>query len=262
MAKTIKDNKKHTKRFKSVQEIIDFLAPVNSNNFSKNYDRPGFCNTSYNDALTLLQSGWSAGSHDINIACEAIKTNLHDIAAPEYCHDKTGLFIDIGAYMDGMPDCFVDVSFTPVSKPVCKILANITSGYLITQTEIINRGAAILACIDSLYNTHEIALSFVCTVMNAKGHDIEIYIDIDMSNGYSRDLIGFIACHPAMLRRICFGVMEQTSGINFLANYGVCKEIEKHGADIYFPFMATDDYHNIASAAAAVQKIINKMEVK
>lgn len=249
--------------FNSAHEIAEYIADLPADNYSISYDRPSFCNISHAEAVTLLQSGWSDGSKDIDIKTNAIKGAMVDTITPIYQYDKTGLFFDVATYLEGGPDCFLTVEQQEFKKEKCRIVVNIGVSAYRTENEIKNRGAAILVVIDKLYATHDIDLSFVMSVKNARGYDIDITINVNTQNGYSRDLISFIVCHPAMLRRVLFSVMEKATGQKTLGDYGgLQNRLVDMTADIYFPFMETDDYDDIASAAAAVQKIIDKMEVE
>lgn len=69
----------------------------------------------------------------------------------EYQLACTGLFVDVGAYLSGLPECFIDeVYVDDVSTRFVDIVVNVGAAHTISNTQIINKLKGVAAIVDSL----------------------------------------------------------------------------------------------------------------
>jgi hypothetical protein len=129
--------------------------------------------------------------------------------------DVTGAEVDVGVYLSGVPECMVDAMPREVSARGKVITFVIPAGYVNTVEHdvIINRG---------------LALATLCTAIIDAGHSVEIWSGFTgrltlpkaelrfrslarvISAGEPLDIgrLIFAVAHPAMLRRLWFGVWD------------------------------------------------------
>jgi hypothetical protein len=131
----------------------------------------------------------------------------------------TGAVVDVGRYLGGEPECMIDFVPEPSSRMgrVVKILVNGSASCSIDADDIIRRGVAVCALVDSIHklgmgvevyvefptNTHGVnAPSGSVYTTLVKLHDSQQMLDINN--------LMFALCHPSMLRRINFSQIETT----------------------------------------------------
>lgn len=255
--KTTTASKAVTVTFNNVNDILEYIKETPEGNNSRR-ERGDFCPFTWEEMLTMLKTGWPSGIKEIDIKSHAIIDSLMDDTKTDYKYDVTGDFIDIGTFTTGAPECFLQSEPTATDKPVKKIVVNLGAASRVGQHTIINKGAAIMAMIDTYYNQYFIDLSFVIKTTNCQGYDITMIFNANLSQGYDRDMIAFIACNPTLLRRVYFAVCEKITGLSSCGGYGHCQDITIDG--LYFPFMSYDDgYRDLKESTFTIQRYINQL---
>jgi len=133
--------------------------------------------------------------------------------------DYTGSVVDVGRYLSGEPECMIDFVPEPSARMgrVVKVIVNGICSASVESKRIIKRGVVVCALIDAIHKlgmgvevyaefpTNDYAINSpkgkVHTFL-VKLHSSEQLLDINN--------LMFGLCHPSMLRRISFSVMEQT----------------------------------------------------
>jgi len=182
----------------------------------------------FQDAAELVKNGYSVAIQEMESRKDFI---LSESEKKEYRYDVEGEFFDVGEVLSGAPEPWLREITEKGAPKHYKIIINCSIWHKITQSEIYNRGAAILAIIDSLASQGAILeIEGIIYVVNfPTGEKTEMGNDkrgaflakfpicntpIDM------DLLGFVLSHPAFLRRLWFGAMEKKVNIPNCGAYG------------------------------------------
>lgn len=250
-------NKEVIVTFESVNDILEYIKDTPEGNNSRR-EREDFVSHSWDQMLTMLKTGWSEGIKEVDIKSHEILNSLKQDTLTVYNYDVHGEFLDIGTYLTGNPECFLQAEPMATDKPIKKITVNLTASHQVNQQTLINRGAGIMGMIDTFYNQYFIDLTFVIKTRNCQGYDITMLFNANLKQGYDRDMIAFISCSPAMLRRVYFAVCEKITGLDHCGGYGNCQDVTTDG--IYFPYLTSDaGYETIKESANTIQRYINQL---
>ncbi|WP_158884859.1 DUF7192 family protein [Amycolatopsis anabasis] len=171
---------------------------------------------SWEEAVQLAIDGWPLALEEIDVTVSELRESAglsHSVTLLEPTWDVTGSEVDVGAYLAGVPECMVDAVPRQVSRRGKVITFLVPAGYShrIEHKVIINRG---------------LALATLCAAIIDAGHSVEIwsgFAGIVQLPGTEQRYCGvtrviaagepfdvgrliFAAAHPAMLRRLWFGV--------------------------------------------------------
>jgi hypothetical protein len=174
----------------------------------------------------------------------------------------TGSVVDVGRYLSGEPECMLDFVPEPSARMgrVVRIIVNGIASASVSADRIKKRGVVVCALVDAIHKLGmgvEVYVEFPTNdrgLNNPKGtvhtmlvklHSSEQMLDINN--------LMFALCHPSMLRRISFSVMEQTkwapakelvqSGYGFP---GALECADRVGADVRCEMLQSgkDEYEN------------------
>lgn len=131
------------------RDFIEYVAkntPMynNSRNFPVNYD----CKETFDEAINNARYGYKIQGDIQKIITsmallENVKTKCFNMA-------ENGLCIDMGAFLNGEPECFIAESWEYKPKKVVKILVNFSYAIRSSSKVIYNRGAGIISLIQML----------------------------------------------------------------------------------------------------------------
>lgn len=216
--RTIDTDKYHYEVFDTFGEMVRFAqsnkAPQSSNKREKE-DWSGGCK-SLQDACTLAATGWDAVRPEVDGLLDNVTERLASRLSDLYVttNDFGGAYVDMGAYVQGEPECMVTFQSVPDGAVgrVVKIVVSGTVSWDIPQEHIRRRGVAILALVDTIARLGvAVELWWDSTVSGSgtqhyttavKLHDSTEVLDINS--------IMFGLAHPSMLRRLTFSVQEQS----------------------------------------------------
>lgn len=164
----------------------------------------------FEDAVELSKYGWKDGlTEAMPIAEQALDLVEADIETIEMnpLWDVTGGEVDVGRYVQGIPENMVEYELTPVSTAgrVIALCASTVYSGSISTASVMKRGAAITALALALERT---------------GHETELWADMTTQRGgYSLtsrvlvkgvndvvdpERIAFAYAHPSFLRQLLF----------------------------------------------------------
>jgi len=249
--------------FSSASEILGYVAGVGRSNHSVSRG----CDSSFNpftwkESVEMLKGGWPEGVKEIAFNTDKINDAIDEASGYGIEYDTSGDYIDIGAFLEGTPECFGKVVTAEGPKETVKIVVAVTAAHYVDQELIRNRGAAICALVDQLRKTHFVSLDVVINVNGCMRHDIRTTFHLDMENGYSRDLLAFYIANPAMLRRIWFAIVEVATGHENCDGYGMVVEGEPVKDAINFPMIDNHNRHlwsTVESSAKQVQRMLDQV---
>lgn len=218
-----RDRFSHWQELDSTEEILQLAAtpPKDFLNDSRpshaqSQARTEFTKTeSMADALKLAREGWS-DAPDLRQFAAAITTKSEEGTAQGMEHAVTGAFVDVSRYLEGHPENMMEFTETPAPRSV-RIAINLWNSSATGKEIFEYRGAIAIALADSLsragMNVEIIAVNlhanesrtvYGCTTFPVK----RAHEPLDIA------AIAFWICHPAALRRLCFGAMDHFSKQN------------------------------------------------
>lgn len=247
----------------SWREFLDAAtAPPSIDNGSSRRANSAWHGASWDEAIRLATDGWQMALDEAEVTVGELRENAglsHQITVLEPTWDVTGSEVDVGAYLAGVPECMVDAVPRRISRRGKVITFLVPAGYTqdIKHDVIINRG---------------LALATLCTAIIDAGHSVEIWSGdagilhrhhgkqrfcgvarvIAAGEPFDVGRLIFAVAHPAMLRRLWFGVWEaqpkEFAAAMVADNYGhapcTCEasDLPAEITDPYvFPYLASED---------------------
>lgn len=162
----------------------------------------------------LLCDGWPEGADRLRaIASEINGVIAGQTTAMDVHYDVTGESLDIGAYMAGEPECFMDLHEVQRegAGKIVSILVNNTSEMTVKTISYINRGSAILSLIDLLEGQgFRVELSAFVNIQNPFTRmSFSIVVPIKEANEPANvERIAFSMAHPAFSRRAMYNIAD------------------------------------------------------
>jgi len=251
--------------FDSLEECVSFAAsePTGAVRRASREDgsRDWNGNVDFAGAVALTQTGWVDGVNRMR----AIADRIYDRIAPHvstFMNTElavTGAGVDIGAYVSGEPECMLEFVASEVRRVRhVDIVVNVIAMGCVPADAIVNRGAAILACIEAL--EHAGCTVAVTAIAAAVDHDTRYDFRIALKAPgvpMDTDRLAFVLSHPAMLRRILFGCIENMPKFfaqTFTANgYGSAAEIEPDSGAAYFRQAQSNDSDESGATERALE---------
>jgi hypothetical protein len=166
----------------------------------------------------------------------------------EPVYDVSGHWPDVGRFVTGQPDCMVDLGEEekPVAGKVLKVVVAGAAAAGVPADDITRRGAAVAALVDVLERCGrrcEVEWHQCVTSRGAmRSYSLRVGVK-GAAEPVDAERLAFALLHPAMLRRIAFGVAERESmetraslGFRTGGPYGYPADVP-HGerGDVYLP---------------------------
>lgn len=208
-------NKLH---FNTWSEYVDFcehrkLATPNVEDSRDN--RNTFCGgVTFDEALSLARTGWAEGTARIKTLSQVLTDKVYScVEKPEIQYDVTGADWDIGALMQGAPECWYRYETVLEKSPgkVVHVVFNGTASGGVSTEVIEAKGAAISAFIECLELTGNKVSVDIVFYAGPTGPDNYQIVTVTLKQaGQTLDLdrLAFALAHPASLRRLTFAAYE------------------------------------------------------
>jgi hypothetical protein len=198
----------------------DFIADISRNkqgvsNVCKTRgDRYFFWTDTYEEAESLLRTGWTDGVKQVANKRDGLNAFLDAakaVKAAEFAWDTTGDFWDIGRVLSGEPECAGSIFPTgeQQSARVASIRYNVCVSGSVDAKVIAARGIAVLVAVDLLESC-----GIRCEVIVAQGtdnHELDLNFNVVVKQPnevVDPDRLAFTVGHPAFFRRFGFRFME------------------------------------------------------
>lgn len=212
--------KLHAELFDSFGEFVRYAKEnINRQSSDKRYDKDwhGPHAESLDSACNLASKGWDEIRPQVDNILGDVTDRLADRLADLYkpMYDFGGAYVDMGRYVEGDPECMVNFSATADNAMgrVVKVVVAGTASHYIDPNDIIKRGIAVLALIDTINKLgFGVELWWDSTIEGTgkgiystavKLHDSADTLDINS--------VMFSLAHPSMLRRLTFSVQERST---------------------------------------------------
>lgn len=248
--------------FESPEDLKAFIINAPEDGESREERDSGFCPYSWDESIAALDRGWD-GTDGVVEKVEALALGLKEGLGLDYRWDVVGQMVDVGTFVTGNPECWLEADPIETPKETISIKVNCSTPGSTSAKSIEHRGAVITALIDALYSKYFIDITFEITGGSVCGEkDIQAIFKLNTKNGYSRNMVAFYAAHPALLRRFFFATCEIELERNSCGGYGSSTEVSKKGVDIVFPELKhgeTSKYETIESSQKELKRILKKV---
>lgn len=177
---------------------------------------------SFNDALKMAREGWTEQLPEtLAIAESAVilaeqEHMMDSFSQPAW--DVTGAEVDVARYLSGEPECMIDFPLTKTSKQgrVITLVVSGTTSSAISGDTILRRGQLMVAltlALSRLGHAVELWWNFHGAAKHhgqrSVGH-CEVSVKVKgVNDELDPAAIMFAYAHPAMQRRISFGITER-----------------------------------------------------
>lgn len=199
--------------------FIDFVNQAKSNPSIGTEGGSSFCGTKdFPTTVELALKGWPSGAHmigKVRLELDNFVRSVVNARVAEYRYDTTGIDFDMGRALEGESECWyreVDEGFT-ISRPIVKIVTNLSLSASVSPKNIFLRGAAIVAAIDileSLGRSVEAWIGWTSGIPNTHYEGRALI----KAAGQPMDFDGmaFALANPGCYRRLTFALMGQAVG--------------------------------------------------
>ncbi len=206
----------------SWQDFIDQAAATDTiPNGSGRHSDSRWAGATWDEAIALATDGWAAPLPEVDVAIEALQGRLCDRVrsvdlAPSW--EVTGSEVDVATYLSGVPECMIDYVPRMVSSQggIVTLLIPACYSHTVPHSEVINRGvglAALCSAIITAAQSVEVWFGYACMVPprgSRRSPDRYSAVVRAISAGEPLNIprLMFATAHPAMLRRLWFGVWD------------------------------------------------------
>lgn len=178
----------------------------------------------FSGVADLCKTGWTCGTHTICDFSDKIR-EAHKKNA-KYSRQTSGLFFDVADVLAGVPECYFYKNEKKETREI-QLNISITGAYDVPADTLHNRGAAILALVQTLQAENwRVKLSLYCALLDYPigGNDKKpgytiCRIDLD-TRPLDVSELSLILAHPGFMRRICLATAETTEQNPNLGGYG------------------------------------------
>lgn len=254
--------------FDGLLDFAEYADGVSKQNFSKNNMENRWSGGTFEDAMRHARTGNP----------ELVKNLFEDVRILEGLLEEDGLmtvrdvigdYFDVGEVISGEPECWRREEYA-LQKPVIPVFASFGMNGRIDKDVIMNRGAAIVALVDSLEKQGfiiDLHLESSTRYAMTRYYDsIKIKTDpIDL------DAMAFIIANPLCLRRLKLAVLERVTGkktcqgghYGFPINYDTSRILtDSELSGFYFTCSNNSNFseNNYKTLEAAKNHIIGMME--
>ena len=175
----------------------------------------------WDEALALATYGWTAPVPEVDVAVAALRENIRvradGVSTLVPIWDVTGSEVDVSGYLAGVPECMIDWDPRTLSSHGRVVTFLVPGSYpnTVPRPHVINRGvalAALCSAIISAAHSVEVWSGFTGSVPRRAGAGDDRFCAAArvISAGEPLDVarLLFAMAHPAMLRRLWFGVWD------------------------------------------------------
>lgn len=204
---------------------------------SRRVDEPWTLAKGFDHAIDMLTNGWQEG---FDYMMEVGEIPAQEILVPEVYSDRSGISLDIGAYVRGEPEQWLDEE-VPDKKMVsitvnCSFSASVSAKAILQRCLVVHAVASTLEALG-----YVVSVKGYCSV-SSDMHVITEFIVKDPSEPLDLYNMGYMLGHPSLLRHIAFSIWEcmgkktvDAMGFTIGRGYGYpCDIPDEMKGDIHF----------------------------
>lgn len=226
------------KRIDHYDSIEDYMAQCLANpdkdGASHDSDHDKWAGGSLKNALKLQREGWEGRPDVSKLAKDLDIEGSADLTEMTTEHSTQGSYVDVPAFLEGVPECMVEFTEQPAPK-VVRLGFNLSTGANLNSKAFANRGAVMLAIYNKVASAGYSVEIVVYATIKQKNHKHSMSFVLKRSDQYmDEDELAFWCCHPSALRRIDFMHREslpesdrEELGFAIDGNYGVPIDLAK-----------------------------------
>ena len=225
-------------------------------------------------SVSYALGGWKEGLKHVDQDLDALVTSA-GAGKPTYQRGYHGAFIDMGTYVSGRPDCWIeetesrDVHASGRIKRIC-----VGSSFMcgVTTAQYRRRGASIMALIDIIEsNGYRVELDLIATSAGRGGvHATKIRAK-DADDSLNREKLAYALMSADFFRRFVFAIRGVRQERMFSAHGGGntrniihVRDLDgkpfKDSYDITFPNAEDSYWKDYETTAGARESIINELK--
>jgi len=205
--------------FATIGDYVSFLQQPHVIKVHASSNSPGGStwngNTSSLDhAISLVETGWKEGAAKVadwsgRLGCFLEATRA--VKAEQFAWDVTGDAVDVGKYLTGEPECWINKQDDgeSISSRIVSIRLNSCVSGALQPEAIVARGVAVLVAVDLLESCGrrcEVIVSQSTTTAQIQA-DANIVVK-RASEPVDLDRLAYAVAHPGFFRRLGFRFME------------------------------------------------------
>lgn len=218
--------------YEGVGDVLDALdqeptAGANDHSVTVDADNSWDLGIGWDGAMDAYTGGWSEGAKKAYDLAERIKPRPLENRT-HLVSNVAGGVPNVGAYLAGAPNAMYQVSKKQAKgRPYVHLYMPISYSATIDANVAFDRGCALVAVADALESAG-CRVKITLTRTSALSYSHRVCMRFMVKNYGDRldvDQLIFTAAHPAMLRRLCFGLQERSRVSQVwkqtTSNYGV-----------------------------------------
>tara|TARA_R110000824_G_scaffold75947_7_gene192592 strand:- start:339 stop:1268 length:930 start_codon:yes stop_codon:yes gene_type:complete len=257
-------------------DLVDYFESRKESRESRSKesnDDPWSGTKTYDDCKELAERGWADGLEYV----EEVRKRMANIISskikayhPRYA--EAGDEIDIGAYLDGDPEHWIEfheVETDGTGGKIVRVLVNVAVSCGVDKDIFIHRGAAVVGLIEQLQQCgYSVEMTLVSTTHTSDSEKIHQYeVPVKRSDEHlDGDRAAFMIIHPSILRRLIFAAKEQEETDDYMGGYGTpCEIVGATDKDFVFDRIHGGDdlepWKSVESAADAVIEALVKRDL-
>jgi hypothetical protein len=167
---------------------------------------------SFDDALKFVETGWADGHKEVVKGMSGMIEQRGYLEGDELNPGMSGSVVDVAAFIEGRPDCYLDFEEIEDSRPVLKVGVQFSAQGGYSSQCFTNRGSAMLSLVEILEASGiPVELWGYANTERLKNRDKKQRIDIllkSSSEPIDVDKIAFVLAHAAFYRQLGFGVKQ------------------------------------------------------
>lgn len=175
-------------------------------------------------ALTLAEEGWDEVRPEVERISETIKDDVRPLLLSTFRSDfdVAGAAVDIARFLDGEPECMVQLTPVKIAKPgrVISILVNVGATLGVSAATIRKRGAAVCALVEVLELLQHSTEVWVESTAEKDAQVATVLVKVKAAEDrLDIGKLSFALANPAMQRRLVFS-RRQACGFGYGRNQG------------------------------------------
>lgn len=206
--------------FTSLQDVENYIKNAPDVSLfkikSSQKDNKSWSGTSnFEEALNLLKTGWTDKSKELEDKLnKKLNKEATQVMRQKSVYDVVGGNCSVPRYLQGVPTSMIRQVRTPVKQKVVTVNYSIAFSSSVSAAEITNRAINCLSYVKHLEDTGVRVNLNVIWVVNEYTDYVGFIIPIKKSaERFSISKVAFCLCHPSMLRRIGFRLMEKEKNL-------------------------------------------------
>lgn len=195
---------------------------------------------SFEQAIAMARIGWPEGAARAQKLLKSLQLPPFEETHSVTQNDVTGSYVDVGEYVQGVPECMVDFREDTRKARFLSIRVSGVMACAIPAEEAMNRGVCIAAIVDAL-ESRGIRCDVSLVFLNRRPRGtVEYTVSLKRATDpLNLDVIAFGVAHPACFRRLVFGAYENESKATRLAlhvpgGYGIVTKVPESDGEITF----------------------------